>query len=656
MDTLAKFEDLLKNNSDDALQSKLSAERAFIKENRRNKELAEFLVKVNCNSEMPLSRLMLSNIVGAGTNACRISTILPAALQQHPDKQGIGSGLIKVMFFITIISLQPVGTHGYSLENNEGFVVRGMEAMTQQIELKWGKTQIPIWEKPNLEHLKSAEPGNEICFKREVDLEIIEQTREIDLTALGRYNEFVLFLFRNECAYTFGREIIREMKISDEKLFTALKFAQNEPNVISSRSGVTFDNNCYHYIVVEEKDQLILEFTIKEESGIFSCQEYCRTLKQCMTFNYFPLSKNCKIYNNITLNYHPGFAIAATRNCNLQTSRALTPPTKCRFMDKPELGFTCPETISEIKNMDEQINQKLETLINVSYSDEQINLIKFMLNRTSFTLNDEVLLLTANFPEVEAFSVENIKNKINNLPNLPVKNVLLENLKQTETFIQKLKCNEQHCFVWNKSVYMFKINQFLKINRSLSTHLKFVGGEWQKHICDLSFQDCETAIILKTYKVGSTKIINDYIDGEFCTILYSSGEDNITISSKSLMVIKNSFQINIVNHCSQVVINNVKLTTTRSYQPCKIKNQILFEGQLITKNTESELVQFRKNNTEQQTNVFMYDMYNEVIQYTFIFITAFLMIILKCKQNTSCLLYTSPSPRDGLLSRMPSSA
>ena len=26
------------------------------------------------------------------------------------------------------------------------------------------------------------------------------------------------------------------------------------------------------------------------------------------------------------------------------------------------------------------------------------------------------------------------------------------------------------------------------------------------------------------------------------------------------------------------------------------------------------------------------------------------------KQNTFCLLYTSPSPRDGLLSRMPSSA
>ena len=26
------------------------------------------------------------------------------------------------------------------------------------------------------------------------------------------------------------------------------------------------------------------------------------------------------------------------------------------------------------------------------------------------------------------------------------------------------------------------------------------------------------------------------------------------------------------------------------------------------------------------------------------------------RQNTFCLLYTSPSPRDGLLSRMPSSA
>ena len=27
-----------------------------------------------------------------------------------------------------------------------------------------------------------------------------------------------------------------------------------------------------------------------------------------------------------------------------------------------------------------------------------------------------------------------------------------------------------------------------------------------------------------------------------------------------------------------------------------------------------------------------------------------------CKPNDACLLYTSPSPRDGLLSRMPSSA
>ena len=30
--------------------------------------------------------------------------------------------------------------------------------------------------------------------------------------------------------------------------------------------------------------------------------------------------------------------------------------------------------------------------------------------------------------------------------------------------------------------------------------------------------------------------------------------------------------------------------------------------------------------------------------------------ILRCKQDNICLLYTSPSPRDGLLSRMPSSA
>ena len=30
--------------------------------------------------------------------------------------------------------------------------------------------------------------------------------------------------------------------------------------------------------------------------------------------------------------------------------------------------------------------------------------------------------------------------------------------------------------------------------------------------------------------------------------------------------------------------------------------------------------------------------------------------ILKCVSSTGCLLYTSPSPRDGLLSRMPSSA
>ena len=29
---------------------------------------------------------------------------------------------------------------------------------------------------------------------------------------------------------------------------------------------------------------------------------------------------------------------------------------------------------------------------------------------------------------------------------------------------------------------------------------------------------------------------------------------------------------------------------------------------------------------------------------------------LMCYEATSCLLYTSPSPRDGLLSRMPSSA
>ena len=31
-------------------------------------------------------------------------------------------------------------------------------------------------------------------------------------------------------------------------------------------------------------------------------------------------------------------------------------------------------------------------------------------------------------------------------------------------------------------------------------------------------------------------------------------------------------------------------------------------------------------------------------------------ITVKVDQNTNCLLYTSPSPRDGLLSRMPSSA
>ena len=29
---------------------------------------------------------------------------------------------------------------------------------------------------------------------------------------------------------------------------------------------------------------------------------------------------------------------------------------------------------------------------------------------------------------------------------------------------------------------------------------------------------------------------------------------------------------------------------------------------------------------------------------------------MKSRDNTDCLLYTSPSPRDGLLSRMPSSA
>ena len=33
-----------------------------------------------------------------------------------------------------------------------------------------------------------------------------------------------------------------------------------------------------------------------------------------------------------------------------------------------------------------------------------------------------------------------------------------------------------------------------------------------------------------------------------------------------------------------------------------------------------------------------------------------LMIVIKTRQSNSCLLYTSPSPRDGLLSRMPSSA
>ena len=31
-------------------------------------------------------------------------------------------------------------------------------------------------------------------------------------------------------------------------------------------------------------------------------------------------------------------------------------------------------------------------------------------------------------------------------------------------------------------------------------------------------------------------------------------------------------------------------------------------------------------------------------------------LILKVQQNTDCLLYTSPSPRDATLSRMPSSA
>ena len=36
--------------------------------------------------------------------------------------------------------------------------------------------------------------------------------------------------------------------------------------------------------------------------------------------------------------------------------------------------------------------------------------------------------------------------------------------------------------------------------------------------------------------------------------------------------------------------------------------------------------------------------------------TEFSQFIEKMAFNTSCLLYTSPSPRDGLLSRMPSSA
>ena len=31
-------------------------------------------------------------------------------------------------------------------------------------------------------------------------------------------------------------------------------------------------------------------------------------------------------------------------------------------------------------------------------------------------------------------------------------------------------------------------------------------------------------------------------------------------------------------------------------------------------------------------------------------------VLVKCEMDNDCLLYTSPSPRDGLLSRMPSSA
>ena len=205
-------------------------------------------------------------------------------------------------------------------------------------------------------------------------------------------------------------------------------------------------------------------------------------------------------------------------------------------------------------------------------------------------------------------------------------------MNQTESFTKMMRCNKQECFVWEENIYMFEIRKFSYINRDLSTHLEFRNNEWQKYVCNLNFQSCKTATIIDTIRIGSTKIANEYIDGEFCSILFFSGKDNIKVSNKTLISTKNEFQIYIINQCSDLIVNGIKVSKFHNYKYCNIKNKMLYKGAIMKNFTEHNFWQFNK--TEQQTGIFMPDFYNEILQYAIIFLTACFAIILKCQQNT----------------------
>ena len=97
-----------------------------------------------------------------------------------------------------------------------------------------------------------------------------------------------------------------------------------------------------------------------------------------------------------------------------------------------------------------------------------------------------------------------------------------------------------------------------------------------------------------------------------------------------------------------------KLFNKKEYE----KSKILFERDLIF-NPKSEssylflakIFKEREQEQEQEinlNNVLVLNPTNDEAIY--------MLILLKIEQFDYCLLYTSPSPRDGLLSRMPSSA